>query len=249
MRDYRYLQTDEVRLKRNNSMRGKPLSAQHKENISNSRKRFLDENPHMVPYVLNHSSKKSWPEKTFEKILIDNNITGWQYNYPVKRYRLDFAFPEIKVDIEIDGATHSLVEKTKKIDAERNAFLLQAGWRILRIDAKMLYGENKNTVLNQIVEFINDSRVFGILQAPQKIRRPKQDISTSLKEYHRVKNQSKVKIILETDEDFSKKGWTGRIAKMLELEPQSVRRWLKIHMPEFYETVVLRQGTAPCSSG
>lgn len=39
------------------------LSEETKKKISKSRKKFLDENPHMVPYLLNHSSKMSYPEK------------------------------------------------------------------------------------------------------------------------------------------------------------------------------------------
>ena len=49
----------------------KSMNRKHTENtkkkISDSRKKYLDEYPDQVPYRLYHSSKKSWPEITFEK--------------------------------------------------------------------------------------------------------------------------------------------------------------------------------------
>lgn len=33
-------------------------------------------------------------------------IAGWHYNYRVGRYAFNIAFPDIKLDVEIDGGTH-----------------------------------------------------------------------------------------------------------------------------------------------
>jgi predicted DNA-binding protein YlxM (UPF0122 family) len=40
-------------------------SEETKQKISESRTRYLRENPDKVPYLINHSSKKSYPEKLF----------------------------------------------------------------------------------------------------------------------------------------------------------------------------------------
>jgi hypothetical protein len=45
-------------------------------------------------------------------------------------YTLDFGHPEAKVDIEIDGSSH---KNKQKHDAERDAFLQNLGWKIIRI--------------------------------------------------------------------------------------------------------------------
>lgn len=109
----------------------KKLSKEHKEKISTSRKKYLDENPGKIPYLLNHSSKESYPEGLFKKALIDNRIKGWEQEFPFKRYSLDFAFVDLKIDIEIDGSTHNL-EKVKIIDIERTKKLKDEGWEIIR---------------------------------------------------------------------------------------------------------------------
>lgn len=131
-----------------------PLTASHKLAISVARKKFLDENPDKVPYLLNHSSSKSWPEKLFEDLLISNNINGWVYNFPMKRYRYDFAFPDLKIDVELDGATHQL-DKVKKIDIERDAYAVANGWKVLRINAKRMYDlEQRSEILKEVLQIL-----------------------------------------------------------------------------------------------
>jgi very-short-patch-repair endonuclease len=48
-------------------------------------------------------------------------------------YRLDFAFPPIKVDIEIDGWQQARPETAAK-DAERDAYLHREGWLVFRVN-------------------------------------------------------------------------------------------------------------------
>ena len=50
---------------------------------------------------------------------------------------LDFAFPEIKLAIEIDGEYWHNLEKTKSKDRRRNYFLgVKKGWEVIHIPAK-----------------------------------------------------------------------------------------------------------------
>lgn len=106
-----------------------------REKISKSNKLFLQKNPHMVPYLRNHSSKKSFPEIIFENLLISNNIEGWKYNFSVGSYVFDFAFDKIKLDIEIDGSQHKLENMVKR-DIIRDEFSKSIGWEVIRIEAK-----------------------------------------------------------------------------------------------------------------
>jgi very-short-patch-repair endonuclease len=112
----------------------KKHSEQTKRKISKARIKYLTENPDKVPYLINHSSKKSYPEQIFENALISANITGWQYAYQNGIYEYDFAWPEQKIDVEIDGSTH-LSEKVKKIDRRRDKFSKKNGWVVLRFTA------------------------------------------------------------------------------------------------------------------
>jgi Protein of unknown function (DUF559) len=56
-----------------------------------------------------------------------NVVTGKGHGH---HYTLDFAHPEAKVNIEIDGATHK--HKTES-DATRDSFMRSAGWKVIRI--------------------------------------------------------------------------------------------------------------------
>lgn len=64
--------------------------------------------------------------------LKDNNIT-FVNEFPIRckyGYRLDFAIPELKIDIECDGSIWHLENNSR--DNKRNNFLIKKGWIILR---------------------------------------------------------------------------------------------------------------------
>ena len=69
--------------------------------------------------------------------LKQNNITGWISEYPIGIYNYDFAFPELKIDVEIDGALH-LTEKNIARDAERDKWSQKQGWTVIRFTAKQV---------------------------------------------------------------------------------------------------------------
>ena len=61
---------------------------------------------------------------------VSQHVTG--------RYRLDFAWPELRVAVETDGwATHGRRQGFED-DRARDAFLLAAGWRVLRVTYRQL---------------------------------------------------------------------------------------------------------------
>lgn len=53
--------------------------------------------------------------------------------FSIGRYRLDFAWPDIKVALEVDGAQHRGPEQAVS-DAFRDAFLRGKGWLVFRVD-------------------------------------------------------------------------------------------------------------------
>ncbi|MCV7400080.1 type IV toxin-antitoxin system AbiEi family antitoxin domain-containing protein [Mycobacterium fragae] len=75
---------------------------------------------------------RSHAERLLVKLLRDAGITGWVANYPVGRYRVDVAFPEAKVAIEVDSwAFHSDREDFQQ-DRERQNAISLLGWHVLR---------------------------------------------------------------------------------------------------------------------
>jgi len=129
-------------------LKRKSLSVEHKESLSRARLKFLEANPDKVPYKLNHSSKRSWPEIFFEKALIEAGITGWFPEFCNGIYRYDFAFPEIHLDVEIDGGTH-LQDKVKKIDSRRDAWSRSKGWKVLRFTSSQI-----RTEISEVIDFL-----------------------------------------------------------------------------------------------
>lgn len=126
-----------------------------KKKISKIRREYLEQNPDKVPYRLNHSSKKSYPEKVFENALIASSITDYTYNYPFGIYQFDFAFVEDKIDVEIDGSTH-LQDKVIEIDTRRDKLAKESGWRVLRFTAK----EVKDNVI-ECINRLKELREYG----------------------------------------------------------------------------------------
>ena len=132
-----------------------------REKISRSNQEFLERNPHMIPYIRNNSCKKSFPEKVFESLLIDNKIEGWFYNYRVGRYVFDFAFPEVKLDVEIDGSLH-LTEKGILHDQKRDEYSKNLGWEVLRISASDVKNKSMHyDILNRVNSHLRSHSLIG----------------------------------------------------------------------------------------
>ena len=132
--------------------KGRPHTEKAKKKIADARLKYLLENPDKVPYLLNHSSKMSYPEKVFKNALEAAGIEGWIYNYQNSIYQYDFAFVDKKIDVEIDGGTH-LTEKVKRIDARRDAFSEANGWIVIRFTAKEVK-ENVLACINKLKEHL-----------------------------------------------------------------------------------------------
>lgn len=102
-----------------------------KDKISKARLKFLSENPDKVPYVLNHNSKRlSYAEEYFLNALTDSDF---KHRYRVLNYELDFAIPEKKINLEIDGSQHKLDRRIVAHDLKRNELLKSLGWKIIRV--------------------------------------------------------------------------------------------------------------------
>lgn len=127
------------------------ITPETKMKISNSRKRFLKENPEMVPYKLNHRHiKESYPEKYFQDCFDGKFI----YQHRVGLYELDFADLENRIDIEIDGEQHHVDLRIVNHDIIRNKSLNDAGWNVIRLRwslfQKSLEDERK-TIVNELL--------------------------------------------------------------------------------------------------
>jgi very-short-patch-repair endonuclease len=89
---------------------------------------------------LNHwKGEPSYPEKFFMKVVAnDFSNKDYRFNLVVGRFRIDFAWEQKKLAIEIDGEQHELPEH-KKRDHRKDIFLVSEGWKILRIKWKDMF--------------------------------------------------------------------------------------------------------------
>lgn len=112
----------------------KPLrhSDETKRKLSVIRKKWIADNPDKIPYLRSHDSHgKSRLEILFEEAMLAENITGYTYNYRHHMYKYDFAFVDIKLDVEIDGALHKR-PANQEHDRVRDRWSVSQGWRVLR---------------------------------------------------------------------------------------------------------------------
>lgn len=141
------------------TFKGKKHTDQTKQKISKHRKAFLENNPHMSPWVYSHYTKRrSYAERYWKKILEKNGL-DFEEQFQISRYCLDFAIVEKKIDIEIDGEQHHQDQRIIESDKRRNTYLQNLGWKIIRIRwsdyKKLITKENKVKYIQNVINEIN----------------------------------------------------------------------------------------------
>lgn len=136
--------------------KGKHLTDEMKNKISNSLSNYYLENPEKIPYRLWHSSDVSYPEQYFKDVFEEENI-DLKYHLQIGLYELDFYNEEHKTYVEIDGATH-YKKHVQEIDKRKDAYLSSLGWKGMRIkwdEYKKLSFEEKRDVIETIKLFVS----------------------------------------------------------------------------------------------
>jgi very-short-patch-repair endonuclease len=97
----------------------------------------------------------SYPEKWFVNMLLRNHIgTGYVYNKQFFKYKLDFAWPDKRLCIEIDGAQHYVNPDRQESDKCKDALLEKHGWRVLRLKWGYLCKHTRDAI-EQVTQFLN----------------------------------------------------------------------------------------------
>src|SRR5574344_336650 len=113
------------------SWTGRHHTKDQRKRISKKLSTYYKNHPDKVPYVLNHSSKTSYPEQYFMDVFEKENII-LEYHHQISIYELDFCSLEKKIYIEIDGEQHFQKESIE-CDIRRNEYLKNLGWHGYRI--------------------------------------------------------------------------------------------------------------------
>lgn len=102
------------------------------------------------------NNEPSYPEQFFKKVIeneFENTDVIQEYN--VGRYSIDFAWPELKKAIEIDGEQHYRFEEVIERDKRKNTVLSDNGWQLLRIRWTDMF-HNTQTFIKQAKDFIDN---------------------------------------------------------------------------------------------
>lgn len=76
--------------------------------------------------------------------------------YTVDQCRLDFAFPNEKIAIEIDGHEYHKTKEQRTNDARRERYLQSKGWKVIRFTGTEIFGD----ILNCLQEMKGLVRVY-----------------------------------------------------------------------------------------
>lgn len=124
--------------------KGKILSDEDREKVSIGMKKAHKEGRAWNIGKSRWKNDPSYPEKFFIKV-IENEFEDKNYirEYPFGIYSLDFAWPDKKKCIEIDGDQHQRYLEYIERDIRKDKFLTDNGWQVLRISWKEMYYNTK----------------------------------------------------------------------------------------------------------
>lgn len=74
-----------------------------------------------------------------------------------RRFRLDLAYPTVRLGVEYDGGHHRTAEQARR-DLEREAMLAAVGWKIIRFDARIVLTRPQLIVADTRIELARRGR-------------------------------------------------------------------------------------------
>ena len=208
-----------------------------KKKKSARRTAYLKLHPEKVPCRLNHSSKRSIPELIFEKALKEYGLTNFEPEKPMSIYQFDFAFPEERIDVEIDGKLH-LTDNVKRIDERRDKWTESIGWRVIRFTASEVC-KDVSVCLNKLLEIMK----LPLLEIKEKIKADARkcecgkEISYSSKRcfacYSLYQRKVSRPSLEELKQDLNNSTYVA-VGKKYGVSDSTIRKWIKaqeVHLP------------------
>lgn len=96
------------------------------------------------------NNEPSYPEQWFMKVLKNEfgleKDKDYKMEFPFHKFSLDFAWPNEKICIEIDGEQHERFQEQKNRDVEKDKLLKEEGWVELRKSWKEIFNSPKEFI-------------------------------------------------------------------------------------------------------
>lgn len=208
---------------------------------------------------------RSYAEQSWYNIFVkDFGEDSFKNNYNVKKYFLDFAWPDKMIYFEVDGRTH-FTDNGIKHDLERTEFLKNEGWTLIGrcnwSEYQKLSKEEKEKYVTEVENSIRTSIIKDNLimattkninkgKAKIKMRFNKNDCATMktlpkdeseyIKGLLELKNK-RWAIIQESNIDFTKYGWVKEIANLFGIAENKAGKYIKKNFPDFYKKCYVRK--------
>lgn len=148
----------EYQKKNGNVWKGKKLPKEMRKNISESLKKAHKEGRHPGwKHINENKDRRSWPEEFLIEVMKNNGVFKKykiQEKYSFGKYFLDFAFIDLKLDVEMDGAQHFRNIESIEHDKTRDNFLKINGWKVYRIKWIDMMNDSKNEI-NRFLDYIS----------------------------------------------------------------------------------------------
>jgi len=124
-----------------------------REKISKSLKKAIKEGRYNG-WATRTKFKPSYPEQYFINLFNNENINGWEREYKVGLYFIDFAFKNKMIALEIDGKQHWENQDRIERDKRKDIYLQKCEWKVFRIKWFNPVNENnKKKLYTKINEF------------------------------------------------------------------------------------------------
>lgn len=239
------------------SQTGKSVSKETKKKISESMKKAQKEGRAYNIGQSRWNNEHSIPEKWLITVLKNNfnQIENIDYKTEMSfyRYALDFAWPEKRLCIEIDGKQHLYDEKQIARDKEKDRLLKEDGWKELRLKWGYVVAK-KEEAIKVITDFLNETGDITI---------PVYKSQTEIWEEKRKENESngvlknkigrfcpqklteeqwlkRKEIILNSGVDLTKLGWKSEVERKTELTRKEIVRTIE-YFPDLQELCYKRK--------
>jgi len=230
-----------------NIRKGRKLSNEHKQKIREGYYKWMSE--HREEF-LNYSKGQSKACEHFKQILKNNGIDFIEEYTPYwkeRGFRLDIAFPDEKIGIEINGTQHYNRDgELNETSKEKQQFFENRGWKIIQIYYNDAYKENPKC-LNDILSLPIRNKQYIREDIDERLKnkiekqRSKQEKFEHWKAHQEYLISRKIEIlnnlIKNSGIDFSKQGWSTKAKEYLqsrgELYRKDIYRDLKKYFPDF----------------
>jgi very-short-patch-repair endonuclease len=100
----------------------------------------------------------SWLERRFIRLLGQATLPPYRREFPVQGYRVDFAWPEVSLAVEVHGAKWHKRRLRWAKDLERHNHLTAAGWTLLHYSWDEIKNEPARVLREIVTTYIACSR-------------------------------------------------------------------------------------------